>query len=196
MAARSAPFGERNRTKGVKGSCLCELFVCICHGGARRRFDCQTANAPPARLAGGGCPSSIFCSVKKEGSRTPTGADAEAPHPMTVLADRSISGSSARDDRPLTGAGAPLGALLRRSHYGGGPRFRRWRKCAHRSSASSWQEAIVPPGGAPTPPGCEGANLARGRRSSQGPELPGAGCRSEDLFSGPASGLLHAQDAS
>jgi len=46
------------------------------------------------------------------------------------------------------------------------------------------------------PPGCVAANHARGRRTSQGPELPGAGCRKQDLFSDPASGLLHAQDAS
>src|SRR5256885_8253023 len=32
------------------------------------------------------------------------------------------------DDRPMTRAGAPLGAPLRRSPYGAGPRFRRWRK--------------------------------------------------------------------
>ncbi len=31
-------------------------------------------------------------------------------------------------------------------------------------SASSWQEVLVPPGGAPASPGCETANLARGCR--------------------------------
>src|SRR5436305_15333596 len=45
-------------------------------------FDCQTANAPRARLAGGGCPSSVFRSLEKlRGRRAPTGAGAEAPHP-------------------------------------------------------------------------------------------------------------------
>ena len=33
-----------------------------------------------------------------------------------------------------------------------------------RVSASSWQEALVPPGGAPAPPECELAKLARRRR--------------------------------
>jgi hypothetical protein len=80
-----------------------------------------------------------------------------------------------RDDRPMTRTGAPFGALPRRLPYGVGPRF--LRRSFAPLSASSWQEAVVPPSGAPTPPECEGANLARGRRSSQGPELPGAGCR-------------------
>ena len=40
------------------------------------------------------------------------------------------------------------------------------RVCVQRSrvSASSWQEALVPPGGAPAPPECELAKLARRRR--------------------------------
>src|SRR4051812_45037047 len=91
-------------------------------------------------------------------------------------------------------ADAPLGAPPRRFPYGVGPRFQR--RSFTPPSASSWREAVVPPSGAPTPPEYEGASLVRRRRTNQGPELPGAGCRIEDLFSGPASGLLHAQDAS
>src|SRR4051794_19369113 len=42
---------------------------------------------------GAGAPLSFSAPSKNEGSRAPTGAGAEAPHPVTVLADRSISGS-------------------------------------------------------------------------------------------------------
>ena len=41
-------------------------------------------------------------------------------------------------------------------------------------SASSWQGTVVSPGGAPTQPECAAANRARGRRTGEGPELPGA----------------------
>src|SRR5205085_4865501 len=42
-----------------------------------------------------------------------------------------------------------------------------------RRSAGSRQGIVVSPGGAPTPPGCEGANLARGRRPSPRPGIAG-----------------------
>jgi hypothetical protein len=55
----------------------------------------------------------------------------------------------------------------------------------------------VPPGGAPTPPECEGASLVRRRRTSTRPGIAGRRLPdSKDLFSGPASGLLRHQDAS
>src|SRR5436309_12361595 len=64
-------------------------------------------------------------------------------------------------------------------------------------SASSWQEAVVPPGGAPTQPECAaceatpaGAAPAKARNcrapATEGPRL----------FSGAASSLLRHQDAS
>ena len=59
----------------------------------------------------------------------------------------------ARDHRPMTLAGAPLGAPPRRFPSGVGPRFRPG--LFPGSSASSWQGARSgQPGGAPTPPEC------------------------------------------
>ena len=65
-------------------------------------------------------------------------------------------------------------------------------------SASSWQGAVVPPGGAPTPPGCRLRAGSAGAAPVRGPELPGAGCRTAFWAESPAplSGLLRAQDAS
>jgi len=129
----------------------------------------------------------------------------------------------ARDDRPVTQAGAPLGALPRRfpwtdaivspidprhrrraAHFGSAgcsllsiPRGRATVSAPFQGrasatakdralpSASSWQEAVVPPGGTPTPPECRLRAGSAGAAPARGPELPGAGCRSEDLFSGP-----------
>jgi hypothetical protein len=105
----------------------------------------------------------------------------------------------AGDHRPVTQAGAPFGALLRRFPYGVGPRFRDRlgtfvfgfpfclsgqtrqpnRSCRAVQSASSWREALVPPGGAPTPPEYEVASLVRGRRPSTRPGI--AGRRLPDL---------------
>src|SRR4051812_8763095 len=105
------------------------------------------------------------------GSRAPTGAGAEAPHPVTVLADRSISGNSAGDRRRDT--------AHRRAFRRSAAAFSLRRRAALSTalftlpSASSWQEAIVPPGGAPPPPEYEGANLARGRRTSTRPGIAG-----------------------
>src|SRR5947209_9007494 len=77
----------------------------------------------------------------------------------------------------MTRTGAPLGALLRRSHHGDGPRF--LRRSFTPPSASSWQGIVVSPGGAPPPPGCVAANHARGRRPSPRPGI--AGRRLPDL---------------
>ena len=49
---------------------------------------------------------------KNEGSRAPTGAGAEAPHPVARPRDRTDL-RIAEDHRPVTQAGAPFGALLR-----------------------------------------------------------------------------------
>ena len=93
----------------------------------------------------------------------------------------------------MTRAGAPLDALPRRFPYGVGPRFLRRQAPP---SASSWQEDIASgrsPDAARAPAdeaGYPGAAPAKARIS------PGARRRIEDLFSGPASGLLRHQDAS
>jgi hypothetical protein len=77
-------------------------------------------------VGGGGRPLVFFRSPKKnEGSRAPTGAGAEAAAPRDPPRGR-VHLRIAGDDRLMTRAGAPLDALLRRSHYGVGPRFRRW----------------------------------------------------------------------
>ncbi len=105
----------------------------------------------PVSLKGAGCPLSVSAPGKKRGeqsadrrwcgSAAPDGPSRERTH-------LRIAG----DDRPMTRAGAPLGALLRRSPSGAGPRFQQ--RAFALPSASSWQEAVVPPGGAPTPPEC------------------------------------------
>jgi len=56
--------------------------------------------------------------------------------------------------------------VWRRSHPGAGPRFASMRLELRMASASSWQGSVVTPGGAPSPPGCKLAKLARGRRTS------------------------------
>ena len=77
---------------------------------------------PPGLMRAPGCPLSISALRKNEGSRAPTGAGAEAPHPVTRLAVGPISGSP-EITGPVTRAGAPFGALLRLSHASIGPRF-------------------------------------------------------------------------
>src|SRR2546423_15038068 len=72
---------------------------------------------------GAGNPLSMFCSQKMRGSRAPTGAGADTPHPVARLAVEPISGSPEITQAHDAGPGAPFGALLRRSHYGVGPRF-------------------------------------------------------------------------
>jgi hypothetical protein len=125
-------------------------------------------------VLGAGALVCFLLSKKNEGSRTPTGAGAEAPHPVTCLAVRSISGSP--EMTAGSPAGAPLGALLRRSPYGVGPRFP---AASRRRSASSWQGIVVSPGGAPTLPECAlCVSAPAGAAPVRGPELPGAGCRS------------------
>jgi hypothetical protein len=111
---------------------------------------------------------------KMRGSRAPTGAGAEAPHPMTVLADRSISGNSARDDRPLTGAGAPLGALLRRFPCSVGPRFQQRALGAAVSQLLAGDRCV--PGRSPDAARVRAVRQhARGRRTGRRPGVsPGA----------------------
>ena len=152
-------------------------------------------SAGPAQT-GAGAPLS-FSAPQNEGSRAPTGAGAETPHPMTCLAGE-VASPDAGDRRPMTRAGAPFGALLRRSHYGVGPRFVE-AKLPHRSSASSWQEAVVPPGGAPTPPGCPadeaGARRRRTSHEARNCRAPAAGLRTCSPVPPPAcSAIKNAPD--
>jgi len=95
---------------------------------------------------GAGCPWSFSAPEKNEGSRAPTGAGAEAPHPVTRLATRSISENAQRSPAGSP-AGAPLDALLRCLPCGAGPRF--LGICAGQPAPG---RRISPPGGAPTPP--------------------------------------------
>ena len=53
------------------------------------------------------------------------------------------------------------------------------------TSASSWQEAVVPPGGAPTPPECVAANHARGRRTKRDGSFSRIVRRSRERISAP-----------
>src|SRR5436853_7871993 len=88
----------------------------------------MTRHSSAARFDwGAGNPLSMFCSQKMRGSRAPTGAGADTPHPVARLAVEPISGSPEITQAHDAGPGAPFGALLRRSPYGVGPRFRRRR---------------------------------------------------------------------
>src|SRR5947209_8626147 len=94
---------------------LSDVRICVVAPAAR----CARAVAPasPSFLASAG----IWAPLR--GSRAPTGAGAErrTRGSSRDRADLRIAGDHRRD----TPTGAPLGALLRRSHYGGGPRFPR-----------------------------------------------------------------------
>ena len=118
------------------------------------------------------------------------GTDSNLKQPRRIVpAMPSASEGEARGDGAPTGAGPFLDAarlsphsrlsarrpgpacairdfVWRRSHLGAGPRFASMRLDLRMASASSWQGSVVTPGGAPTPPGCKLAKLARGRRTS------------------------------
>ena len=72
---------------------------------------------------GAGAPRLFSAPLKKRGEQSADRRWCGAPHPMTRLAIRPISGSLG-DHRPNDADRAPFGALLRRSHSGVGPRFR------------------------------------------------------------------------
>ncbi|MEA2879878.1 MAG: hypothetical protein QOF14_5074, partial [Hyphomicrobiales bacterium] len=64
-------------------------------------------------------------------------------------------------------------------------------------SASSWQEAIVPPGGAPTPPECVlCVSTPAGAAPAKARNCRAPATEASDLFSGPIFDPLRAQDAS
>ena len=134
-----------------------------------------------------GCALVLFPLEKSEGDGALDGAGA-VDRRARWLASRSSRSpeNPAGDHRPLTEAGAPSGAPSRRFPCCAGPRFSSdGAKRARCPSASSWQEGVVPPGGAPTQPECAAANRARGRRTGEGPELPGARHR-RDFACSPA----------
>src|SRR2546423_1786409 len=70
------------------------LFFFFSRPALRASFPIHLSNSQrcAARLEGAGAPCR-FPLPKIEGSRAPTGAGAEAPHPVTRLAVGSISGS-------------------------------------------------------------------------------------------------------
>ena len=90
--------------------------------------------------------------LKNEGEQNADRRWCGSAAPRWPVSRSSPSPRSLRDHRPVTQAGAPLGALLRRSPSGAGPRFQQ--RAYALPSASSWQGIVVSPGGAPTPPGC------------------------------------------
>jgi hypothetical protein len=122
-------------------------------------------------LRGGGCPLSFFCSSpKNEGSRAPAGAGAE----------RRTRWPASRSSRSPGRRRSPAGYAHRRAFRRSAAAFSLRRRAALSAallappSASSWQEALVPPGGAPTPPErvlC--VQHVRGRRPSPRPGIAG-----------------------
>ncbi len=85
----------------------------------------------------------------------------------------------ARDHRPMTRTGAPFGALLRRSSYGVGPRFRRWRKACPPIVSQLLAGDHSVPGRSPDAARVPVASRQRGRRPSTRPGI--AGRRLPDL---------------
>ena len=156
--------------------------ACPREGSALRRllrptFRIRLSNSQAPSPGFGRAPDALcrFPSPKNEGSRAPTGAGAEAPHP--VAASR-LGRSPDRRRSPASDVGrrasrrpAAASSLRRRAALSAA--------LFAPPSASSWQEAIVPPGGAPTPPECVlCVSTPAGAAPARGPELPGAGCRS------------------
>jgi len=119
-----------------------------------------------------------------EGSRAPTGAGAEAPHPVTLLAVGSISENAQRS--PANDGGrrasrrsaaafslrrrAALSSMAQRAHRSSAKLLAGGRSASGRSPAAARVRTV--------------RGSARGRRTGEGPELPGARHRSRRLFSG------------
>ncbi len=137
-SSRARPSRFRSRSSTFPFCVLSKFRTCVVVAAARGARVLQVS-APPTRGA-----------ERREtrGLAKPPGAAAN--HPGT-LARRAASLLRSRKAR--------LPALcLRRSHYGAGPRFQQ--RAFALPSASSWQEAVVPPGGAPTPPECAACEVA------------------------------------
>src|SRR3954453_7289048 len=92
-----------------------------------------------------GCAVVFFGSPKNEGSRAPAGAGAE----------RRTRGPASRSSRSPDRRRSPAGYAHRRAYRRSAAAFSLRRRAALSAallappSASSWQEALVPPGGAP-----------------------------------------------
>src|SRR4051812_4032403 len=146
------------------------LLVCMKTARLRARhhhLQMSNSQAPSPRLGRAPVPFVCFRPRKMRGAerRQALVRTAAPGGPPRGRADLRVAGDHRRD----TPTGAPIGALLRRFPYGVGPRFQQ--RAFAPPSASSWQEALVPPGGAPTPPECELARLPRGRRPSPRPGI-------------------------
>ena len=159
------------------------------------RFDCQTANAPPPGWQGAGAPCPFSAPRKNEGSRAPTGAGAEAPHPVARLA---AGRSPDRRRSPANDAG-------RRAFRRSAAAFSLRRRAALSPMAQACPPIVSQllagdhsvPGRSPDAArvrGCEPRPRAPPQSEARNCRAPAAGF--EDLFSGPASGLLRHQDAS
>jgi len=137
---------KRERKKGVCGSLASHLD---------HPFNLSNSHASsPACLGARAAPWSVAPSKKRGGwsAGRRWRVDGRARWPAS-RSSRSPE-NSAGDHRPIRGP-ARLPALHRGVFTAApGRAFEQRRKRARRSSASSWQEAVVPPGGAPTQPEC------------------------------------------
>jgi hypothetical protein len=160
-------------------------------------FSCQTAKLrrPVRRGAGAPCPSSAPPKMRGAERRQALVRIRRTRGTPRGRAHLRSAGDDGRE-RPTV---APLGALLRRSHYGVGPRFRdrlgtfviRPRFCLSGETPPPNPQlpsglrqpapgrGISPPGGAPTPPVCWLRASHPGAAPARGPDFPGAGCRIE-----------------
>jgi hypothetical protein len=131
-------------------------------------------------FASGSCQRAAPPRVARQGDGAPRSANPMVPHPFPDAAGASRRATCAQGASPRVGkryrpkranarAKQPHAYLQR--PYGSRPRFSQpvapaQRAMAHEQvSASSWQDLIVGPGGAPLPPECFIANEARGRRA-------------------------------
>ena len=91
----------------------------------RTKFPIQLSNSQrsAARLDGGGYPLPVFRSLKKMRGAERRQALVRKRRTRSPASRSGRSPRTLRDHRPMTRTGAPLGALLRRSPYGAGPRF-------------------------------------------------------------------------
>jgi len=175
-----------------------DIIVCslaLLHARDPSLFNCQPKLRRPVCGRAPGAPCPFPFPKQDEGSRAPTGAGADTPHPVARLAVEPISGSP-----EITGRIADRRAFRRSAAA-----FSLRRRAALSSMARVCPSIVsqLLAGGrsasgrspdAARVRGCEPRPRAPHQSEARNCRAPAAGVR--DLFSGPASGLLRAQDAS
>jgi hypothetical protein len=139
-------------------------------------FNCQTANAPPARSDWGRAPLGPL-PLPRRGEQSADRRWCGSAAPDDPLSRVDPSPGSPRDDRPMTRAGAPLGALQRLSApplgrcLSSGPRLRVPAIRPGRQRAPR-TPAVVPAGRVPKPPGWQADEAHRAGAAQAEPPGP------------------------